>query len=54
MSENLSETYTFDKPTNLHCTLTQNVKNNNKAISLMKQSVENNKTLQLSLIRVYQ
>jgi hypothetical protein len=33
---NLSETHTFDKPTYLPCTLTQNIQNTDKAISLLK------------------
>ena len=36
MSENHSEIHTFDNPTDLPCTLTQNVQNTNKAISLLK------------------
>ena len=40
MSENLSESHTFDKPSNVPCTLTQNLQNNNKAISLLKHSAE--------------
>ncbi len=55
MSENLCETHTFDQPADLPFTLPQSVKGKsytNKAISLLKQSAENNKNLQLSLIYV--
>ena len=49
MSKNLSETYKFDKPTYSPCTLTQNVQNANKAISLPKQSAEKQQDLTTKL-----